>query len=147
MLIKHLSRLKDISQTQLEQSQLQLKDFIQKYNNHLDQLKKNFILHKRYKNMLYKKLKLGLNALTLNTYYMSLEVTEKRIFSYNKIIHQDLTNIQNKKNILKKLYKKLKIWNILYNRIMMRKKHHQQYLLRRDLDQYYQWFALKKYFL
>lgn len=147
MLKEHVLILKNIMKLQLEQSSFQLKNFIKKYNNNMNRLKKILLLYNAHKNMLHKNLMLGLDILTLNIYYKSLLDIEKELSLCKLSLFQDINQIKKEKLLWKISNRKLQTWNILNDRIVSSNNRNKKYLLRRYWNEYYQFLSLKNFLI
>ncbi|CAL4042049.1 Flagellar FliJ protein [Buchnera aphidicola (Takecallis arundicolens)] len=144
MLKKQILMLKNISHTRLMKSRLELDKMHVQYKICISKLKKILVSYNIYKKTMYNNMRLGIDIIQLRIYYKNLLSCEKKILFLKSEILKYKNNIENAQMFFQINYKKLKIWDILYNRILFLQRYYKKKLSRKYYNQYYQIFSLKK---
>lgn len=145
MLKTHILMLKNIAHARLIQSRLKLDKIRVQYEMYFVKLKKILVFYNTCKNTIHNNMRSGIDIIKLKMYYKNLLLCEKKIlFLKSEMLHYK-TDIENEQRFFQINYKKLKVWDILYNRVVSLQKDYKKNLSRKYYNQYYQIFSLKKF--
>ncbi|QCI27064.1 flagellar FliJ family protein [Buchnera aphidicola] len=146
MLKKNIAILKNITKLKLEQLTFILYNIKNKKNKKKNQLYKIIKYYNYYIKNFTKKFILEFSFFKIKNFYQFLYYLEDYILKLKNKILKYNNDIKNKLFLWKKLNKKLKIWNILYDKIINVNKKKKNILNKKYNNQYYQIFLLKNIF-